>query len=89
MHFRNVQTAEYKASLDLPNAPFNKQFLEPLIDDEPKGLWSIQRQANGRIVTVRSLHWPGYCFFHQAGTKKFGSVYIGEGLKNDQLHFMI
>jgi hypothetical protein len=43
----------------------------------------------GNIVTIRSLQWPGFTFYHKQGTKKFGNLYVGDGLKNDELHFMI
>jgi len=33
--------------------------------------------------------WPGFYFFPKQGSKKFGNLYIGDGLKNDELHFMI
>ena len=44
---------------------------------------------SNKIVTIRSIQWPGFTFYHKQGTKKFGSLYIGDGLKNDELHFMI
>jgi len=44
MHFRNVQSQRYKQNLDLPNAPFNQNFLEPLVNDFPQGLWCIQKE---------------------------------------------
>jgi radial spoke head protein 9 len=79
--------------LDLPGAPFNSHFLEPITQDLPKGLWTIQggseADESGRIVTIRSIMWPGFVFFHKQGTKRFGNLYIGDGIKNDELHFMI
>jgi hypothetical protein len=33
--------------------------------------------------------WPGFIFYHKKGTKKFGNLYIGDGLKNEEIHFMI
>jgi radial spoke head protein 9 len=93
MHFRNVQSLTYKDQLDQPGAPFNPTFLEPIADDMPRGQWTIQgggdADDSGRTVTIRSLQWPGFSFFHKAGTKKFGGIYVGDGLKNEQLQFMI
>jgi len=37
LHFRNVQTQEYKDQLDQPGAPFNAGFLEPIELDFPRG----------------------------------------------------
>lgn len=41
LHFRNVQTQAYKDQLDQPGAPFNPNFLESIIEDQPRGLWTI------------------------------------------------
>lgn len=91
LHFRNVQTLTFKDQLDQPGAPFNPFFLEPLSDDLPRGQWTVlgASQETSNLVSVRSLLWPGYVFYHKVGTKRFGSLYIGDGLKNDELQFMI
>lgn len=88
-HFRNVQSQQKKDELDLPSAPFNPRFLEPITEDQPKGLWSVQPNSSGDTAIVRSLQWPGFGFFHRANSKKFGYLYIGDGQKNDELQFMI
>lgn len=41
MHFRNVQSADKKAALDKPEAPFAKDFLEPITGDLPRGCWNL------------------------------------------------
>ena len=38
---------------------------------------------------VRSLQWPGYQFYHKLNSNKFGAVYIGDGLKNLEIHFIV
>ena len=89
LHFRNVQTEEKKRALDEPTAPFNPRFLESAQDDQPKGCWSIQKDERKETTVVRSLMWPGYSFYHTSGTKNFGAMYIGDGLKNLELHFIV
>ena len=89
MHFRNVQTPVYKENLDGPGAPFNPKFLEPVTEDLPKGLWTVQNDESRKNAVVRSLMWPGFSFFHKKQSQKFGNLYIGDGLKNADLHFMI
>ena len=37
LHFRNVQSQQYKAQLDQPGTPFNPAFLEPVAEDLPRG----------------------------------------------------
>lgn len=88
LHFRNVQTEEKKKALDEPNAPFNTNFLESIAEDQPKGCWNLQSDMVSTNVLGRSLLWPGYHFYSNSYTGKFGGVYIGDGLKNLELQFM-
>lgn len=89
LHFRNVQDEDKRQELELPTAPFNKNFLENASCDNPKGCWTIQKDERSDNVMVRSLMWPGYQFYHKTGTKNFGSIYVGDGLKNLELHFIV
>ncbi len=85
-----MQSKQYKDQLDQPGAPFNPAFLEPISNDFPQGQWTVQSgQDDQGLVNVRSLLWPGFVFYHKRGSKKFGNLYIGDGLKNDELQFMI
>ena len=49
----------------------------------------MQKDEREENVIVRSLMWPGYQFYHKIGSNKFGAVYVGDGLKNAELHFII
>ena len=89
LHFRNVQTEEKKQALDEPTAPFNPHFLESAQDDQPKGCWTLQKDERQETTVVRSLMWPGYTFYHKSDTRNFGAIYIGDGLKNLELHFIV
>ena len=89
LHFRNVQTQVKKDALDEPSAPFNAKFLESISEDLPRGCWNIQHDLSKQVALGRSLMWPGFHFYHKHGQSKFGSVYIGDGLKNLELQFMI
>ena len=53
------------------------------------GSWSIQFERGSGLVTLRSLHWLGFAFYHVPGTRKYGSVYVGVGTKNLDLPFML
>ena len=33
--------------------------------------------------------WQGYQFYHKLGSQSFGAIYVGDGLKNLDLHFMV
>ena len=38
---------------------------------------------------IRSLSWPGFQFYHKLHSAKFGNVYMGDGLKNQEVHFIV
>lgn len=88
-HFRNVQHADKKALLDKSDAPFHKDVLDPIVGDQPKGCWSLQLDERKERAMLRSLSWPGFQFFHKLGGNKFGNVYMGDGLKNQTVHFIV
>ena len=89
LHFRNVQDEAKRAELDLPTAPFNARFLESADLDQPRGCWSLQLDERRESVMVRSLQWTGYQFYHKLNTEKFGAIYVGDGLKNLEIHFIV
>lgn len=75
--------------LDFPQAPFNASFLDSVACDLPKGTWNLQKCSRGETVHVRSLMWPGYNFYHTIGSRQFGAMYVGDGLKNTDIHFIV
>ena len=89
LHFRNVQSKEKRMQLDRDDAIFTYDFLDPADQDIPKPCWSVQIDSTKALVNVRSLLWPGYVAYHRAATQRFGGVYIGNGIKNVDLAFML
>jgi len=75
--------------LEKDDAIFQKNFLEDISQDQPLGCWSIQKDSAGLIAMLRNISWPGYVAFHRHGTREFGQIYIGEGIKNADLPFML
>lgn len=68
---------------------FSNDFLDNLQADLPKGVWSIQVSSDDCCASCRNLTWPGYYAFHGLNTSNFGSLYIGDGIKNIDLAFML
>ncbi|EFC38844.1 predicted protein [Naegleria gruberi] len=64
-------------------------FADPVDDDIPYGCWSVQYEEIINTVVGRSLLWPGYVFYHKIQTPFYGGFYIGNGLKNVDLCFML
>lgn len=54
-----------------------------------RGSWAVQYDAFKGIAQVRSLLWPGYFFFYSANDLMWGSLYAGDGLRNNDLIFML
>ncbi|GAQ84986.1 flagellar radial spoke protein [Klebsormidium nitens] len=54
-----------------------------------QGLWSLQYDEFLCTATVRSLLWPGYSLYYSASDRTWGSLYVGSGLKNEDVAFMI
>lgn len=64
-------------------------FLDTIEEDVPKGIWGLTHNAKRTIVMLRNLKWPGYHFFHELNTNKFGGVYFGNGKPEGDLVFMV
>lgn len=89
VHFRSVQDGDKKNKNEMDDAIFQPDFLEAISADPIKGSWSVQADTTGAISIVRSLLWHGYVAFHKLGTQTYGGVYIGNGVKNADLPFML
>eukprot|EP00397_Hematodinium_sp_SG-2012_P043001 GEMP01047689.1.p1 GENE.GEMP01047689.1~~GEMP01047689.1.p1 ORF type:complete len:277 (+),score=53.07 GEMP01047689.1:104-934(+) len=63
-------------------------FLDTLVQDLPRGAWAVRDEA-GSNVHLRSLVWPGYAAFHVPRTRYFGGLYLGMGVKNYDLPFLL
>lgn len=87
-YFRNVQQDDKKALLDKNDAPFHKDILDSLAK-ATLGEWSNQMDERGNVACFRSLSWPGFQMYHLSGSCKFGNMYIGDGLKNQEVHFIV
>ncbi|KAL0222232.1 hypothetical protein RCL1_002086 [Eukaryota sp. TZLM3-RCL] len=63
--------------------------LEPLSNDIPTESWSINFSTHESLVIIRSLLWLGYAFFHHVEDTWYGGVYFGDGVRNNDLLFML
>ena len=88
VHFRPVENQEKKDKIDMGNAALDFDFLDCIKDDPIKDSWCIHLDNTKSICTLRNLVWPGYTAYHKANTAEFGGVYIGYGIKNNDIAFM-
>jgi radial spoke head protein 9 len=89
LHFRSAQTKEKKELIQKDDAIFRQDFLESIAQDDIKGSWSVQPDTTRTQVIIKSLQWPGYYAYHRLKSKIFGGLYIGDGIKNVDLPFML
>ena len=89
-HFRAAERLLEKTVLQRADLDQAIDFLDPIVEDIPSDIsWCLQYEKGGSIVTIKSLLWPGYVFYHVPNTRFYGSLYYGNGIKNLDLPFMI
>ena len=89
VHFREVQNQKQKDLISRQEAVFSSEFLDDVSADKPNFCWSIIKDTTQTVATLRSQLWPGYYSYHRIATPIYGSVYIGDGIRNIDLPFMI
>lgn len=57
--------------------------------DDVRNTWAIQRDPSKQQTICRSLMYPGYTFFYDERQPAWGDLYIGTGLRNNDLIFML
>lgn len=90
MHMRPVQTREKQSMCDRRQDLFVGDFLDSAAKgSNASGVWTIMRDTTQRVGCLRNRVWPGAMAYHRANTQIFGNFYLGNGLKNCDLAFMI
>ncbi|KAF4666138.1 Radial spoke head protein 9 [Perkinsus chesapeaki] len=93
-HFRPSSDATALRALVADDAAFMtaSNFLDNVDEDSPKGAaWVLRPNVSvlqGATV-LRSLVWPGYTAFHVPGSTLYGGAYLGNGIRNSDLAFML
>ncbi|KAG2440765.1 hypothetical protein HXX76_003621 [Chlamydomonas incerta] len=59
------------------------------LSQDLRGTWAVQYDAFKGVAQVRSLLFPGYFFYYAANELTWGSLYVGDGLRNNDLIFML
>ena len=86
---RSPRDPEVKGLYDREEAEFKSDCLDNVSKDYPKMAWNIQKDATGTVATLKSQLWPGLYCYHRCNTDIFGHMYIGDGIKNINLPFMV
>ncbi len=88
-HFRQAVNKEKREQIDRDDAIYVDTFLDDITNDWPKGTWNILKDTSESVAVIRNKLWPGYYAYHRVNTGIFGAAYIGNGIKNLDLPFMI
>lgn len=88
-HMRAVCTDEKKELIARHEAIYNDRFLDELESDMPNKCWSVLSDVTKTVAIIRSQLWPGFFAYHRCNTNIHGCVYIGDGLRNHDLAFML
>lgn len=90
MHLRPVEQVDKREQAMREEDVFVADFLDNSALDQPHSSWSVIKDPiNPLVVTIRSRLWPGFFAYHRGNTGLFGGVYMGDGLKNVDLAFML
>lgn len=54
-----------------------------------RGSWSVHSDSFKGIAVLRSLLYPGYCSYYSSHDLTWGGLYVGDGLQNTDLVFML
>uniref|UniRef100_A0A3B1JDF2 Radial spoke head protein 9 homolog n=1 Tax=Astyanax mexicanus TaxID=7994 RepID=A0A3B1JDF2_ASTMX len=89
LHFSESRKPRKKNIMEMANLNPSIDFLDPLSEDIPKGSWIVHFEHGNRVCTIKSLVWQGLTFFNLPMTPWHGYLYMGDGLKNVDLSFML
>lgn len=67
----------------------SSDFLTSCADMVPKGALVFRFDVANNIVTTRNLLWPGAMAYSVVGMPVHGYCYVGDGLKNTDIAFML
>ncbi len=59
--------------------------MDSLDQDAIKKSWSVQSDESNTEITLRSLLWAGYVGYHRTNSSVFGGVYMGNGIRSQDL----
>lgn len=60
---------------------------DPLTDEVPNGIWRLRYESKDNLVVGRHARFVGSIFYHVPETAIFGTVYMGDGIINQDIAF--
>jgi len=89
LHFRTPRDPYSVSKYRKVTAMNDTDFLDPITNDLPRGCWRLQSKKSGLEISIKNLLWHGFEFRYQAGNTPFIQGYFGNGIRRNDLVFMI
>jgi radial spoke head protein 9 len=91
--FMHLRPCEQREKIELSAREediFCHDFMDNAALQKPAQGWTVQKdEINQAVVVLRSRVWPGFTAYARANAPIYGSLYIGNGIKQLDLPFMI
>ena len=89
MLFRKAHQREKQQATARCDDIFVSDFLDNAADVKRTGGWTVTKDVTQNVSVLRSRVWPGFISYHRANSQVFGNFYLGSGIRNTDLFFMI
>uniref|UniRef100_A0AAV2KB67 Radial spoke head protein 9 homolog n=1 Tax=Knipowitschia caucasica TaxID=637954 RepID=A0AAV2KB67_KNICA len=89
MHFVKQRNMKKRSILEMGELNPVMDFMDTLSDDIPNGSWHLRFEYANHACVIRSHLWLGLTFYQIPMTPQHGYVYIGDGIRNLSLPFML
>lgn len=89
LHFRTPRDPYSVSKYRKATAMNETDFLDPITNDLPKGCWRLQAKKAGLEVSIKNLLWHGFEFKYNVGDSQYCQAYFGQGIRQNDLIFMI
>jgi len=89
VHWRAPTQLDKKRAFETKGLTQTTDFLDSIEADEPSGCWSPIFEPSACMATLRNNVYPGFVAFASMAGPSYGHVYFGNGLRNDDIAFML
>lgn len=89
VHWRAPTQFEKKRAFETKGLTQTTDFLDTIEGDQPTGCWSPIFEPSACLATLRNNVYPGFVAFASMSNASYGYVYFGNGVRNDDIAFML
>merc|ERR1712130_356200 len=89
LHFRTPRDPYSVSKYRKAAAMNDTDFLDPITSDLPSGCWRLHSKKAGLEVSIKNLLWHGFEFKYNVGESQYSQAYFGQGIRQNDLIFMV